>query len=480
MVIDLKTCLLTGLLGAACAASLSATPKLQLASTSLPQVTVSVGSNTTTQSVDAQNIGDGSLNLQLKSSASWLMPTLGSAHPCSSGNGASCLPIQIALQTSSLAAGTYAGLVLVYDPNAIDAFQTINVSVQVGSDVPPPKMDFSVFPGMTASAAINSPSTYNITVSDTDKWLTEAQTAGSPFSKTLTYTVTVSAGAMSVADYNGSLAVNPAGSNNSTTVPVTMHVVQQPISGPLSVVGGTVNNSTYAGGESLAQGDIVAMFGTQFISGMPAGATSLPLGTTLGNVQVLLNGTAVPMYYVSASQINFQIPYEAQIGNGTLQVVSNSTNGNITSVTIAKAVPRILRLNGNFGDYGIVVNASDNTLTLPTSENVGGHPSKAGQALTIYAIGLGPTSPAVVSGVGSPTSPLANATDNPMVCFLPPTPFDSKGLCVAPLFAGLTPGFVGLYQVNVVVPTGTPTGDAIPIFLQTNDGDTNQVNIAVQ
>jgi uncharacterized protein (TIGR03437 family) len=67
-----------------------------------------------------------------------------------------------------------------------------------------------------------------------------------------------------------------------------------------------------------------------------------------------------------------------------------------------------------------------------------------------------------------------------MVCFEAPDPFNPAGLCVKPLFAGLTPGYVGLYQINVVVPNGSPTGVLVPIYISTADGNTNVVNIAVQ
>ncbi len=240
-----------------------------------------------------------------------------------------------------------------------------------------------------------------------------------------------------------------------------------------------MNNTIYLTGESLPEGGIIALFGKQFITGSAAGATSLPLGTTLGNVQLLLNGQPVPLYYVSTNQINFQIPYDAQVGAGTLQVVSGGTNGNIISVTIAKSVPRILQIDDP-NDYGIIVNASDNSFAIPTTSGIASSPATIGKAITIYAIGLGPTNPAVDTGAGSPSSPLASATDSPQVCFIPPTPFDPKGLCVAPLFAGLSPNYVGLFQVNVVVPQGAPVGNVEPIVLLTSNGQSNTVNIAIQ
>lgn len=469
----------TGLV-AACAATLQATPQLELAATSLAQVTVAKGGNGPTQSVDAENVGSGSLNLTVTASASWISPTVGNSHTCTSGKG-TCLPIQIALNTAGLAAGTYAGQVMIYDPNAINAPQYINVSVQVGSGLPP-LLDFSVTPGNTATAIIATASTVEIKIATANNggWLSTVQSGGSPFSPTIPYTVTASAGAMTAGNYSGTLTISGSPVKaQDIALPVTLHVVAQTVTTPLAEVGGALNNADYAPGESLAQGDIIALFGSQMATGAPAGITTLPLPTTLGNSQVLLNGQPLPLYYVSSTQINFEVPLDAQVGPGTLQVVSNGANGNIISVTIAKAVPRILQLYGVNGGYGIIVNASDNSFAIPATAGIASHPATVGQALVIYAIGFGPTDPTTTTGAASPTSPLANITDDPMVCFEAPDPFNPKGLCVKPIFAGLTPGYVGLYQINVVVPSGSPTGVLVPIYISTSDGNSNSVNIAV-
>lgn len=469
---------LTAVSAALSACALGAAPKLTLSPAVLPTIAVAQGANGSV-ALDAKNIGDGTLNLKATGSAPWIVPTVGATHACTDGSGPSCLPVQVALQTSALARGAYVGFVSVNDPNAINAPAIATVSVQIGAGVPD-KIEFYVPVGGSASIEFQSPEiVVSAAASDpAATWLSIAQDGGSPFSPTLPYKVGANAGALATGDYTGSISIRATiGGTVTKTIPVTLHVVTQPITGPLSNIGGALNNTTYTPGESLAQGDIVALFGSQFLTGSPVAASSLPLSTTLGGLQVFLNDQPVPVYYASVGQINFQVPFNAQIGDGTLRVDSNGMRGNTIAINIAKSVPRLLRLNGNFGDYGIVTNPN-NSLAIPSA--LGGIPAKVGAALVIYAIGFGPTSPSVDSGAGSPSAePLARLANHPKVCFSSPTPFN-PGICVDPLFAGLSPGFVGLYQINVVIPQGAPTGDIVPVTITTDDGTSNTIYIAVQ
>src|SRR5687767_12546552 len=91
---------------------LIAAPQLRLSQTAVGPLSVAAGASTTAPSVDASNIGDGSLNLSLSSSAQWLVPTLGQPRECSLRDQ-TCTPIEIALRTSALAAGIYTGTITV-------------------------------------------------------------------------------------------------------------------------------------------------------------------------------------------------------------------------------------------------------------------------------------------------------------------------------------------------------------------------------
>jgi uncharacterized protein (TIGR03437 family) len=111
---------------------------------------------------------------------------------------------------------------------------------------------------------------------------------------------------------------------------------------------------------------------------------------------------------------------------------------------------------------------------------VNSRPARPGETLVIYAIGLGPTDPAAASGAGAPSSPLARAPGNWKVAFGFTGPFGGEAFEATPLFVGLTPNFVGLYQINVTIPENTPRGTAVPIVLIGDAGPSNRVNIAIQ
>ena len=112
----------------------------------------------------------------------------------------------------------------------------------------------------------------------------------------------------------------------------------------------------------------------------------------------------------------------------------------------------------------------DGSFAIPTS------PARQGETVVIYAIGFGQTSPNAGTGEG--------ATVDPLQWIRPvPTVFFGGGLLripATPSFVGLTPGFVGLYQINVAIPGNSPRGDRVPMLAEGAGYVTNQVNIAIQ
>jgi len=556
-------------------ATLSAAPQLVLSSTSVGPIQVSPGSNGPAQTIQAQNIGTGALNLTAIVSAPWLAATVGAAQPCASG-GNNCNPISIALNTSTLAAGSYTGYITLADPNAIDSPQQITVTINVVGI--PASLTFYVTPtgGPTpttfAPVATQAAVTGTATTQSGGNWL--LFTSGGIFSSGYVVQVTAQSG-QAPGTYTGSVVLTGSNPADNQTINVTLNVTSSPIiqpivtpilltsanataavpfnnigSGTLTITAATASSSTgsflsasvanantvslsaapgslspgyytatvtltsnaandsqisvpvvftvekagtpviYSAGvtnianfiaESAAPGEILAVFGDQLAApGTLAQNPGLPpLATTLGGVQVLVNGTPAPLYFASPGQVNFQLPYEATAPQtATIQVVSNGTPGNLRPLTVTPIIPRLLVWQPNVisGGYGIVVN-QDGSLTLPSP--VAGfvtHAAKPGDTITIYCEALGETTPPAVTGAAASGTTL-EAISNVTVTF--GGLFEGTQTTTAAYFAGLTPTAVGLYQVDVTIPANVPLGSAVSITVNLNGVSSNPVLIDI-
>jgi uncharacterized protein (TIGR03437 family) len=383
-----------------------------------------------------------------------------------------------ATAASTMAANTYNGTITVSGSSlAADNKQisvALNVTTQPIAQVSSSALSFTIPQGaqsQTDNVAVANAGQGTLTVSsvtataaNSGTWLTASTVTGG-------FSVTANPSGLSPNTYTGTVTVASNGVNNSIVIPVQLEIVAQ--GPPQASAGGVVNNGTFAGGEPLSQGDIAAVFGNQFTFDAPSEASSLPLQTTLGGVQVLVNGVPAPVYYVSASQINFEVPIDASTanqGNGTVQVVRNGTAGNLVYVDIDAQVPRFILYNGGYG-----------IMTTPAGALTGtpANPVKVGDTIVIYTIGLGPTSPSVASGTASPTSPLAKVPGTTQICFGVETPF-SPPPCATPAFVGLTPNFVGLYQINVTIPNTVKSGTNTMSVILEDNVSSDAVPLAIQ
>jgi uncharacterized protein (TIGR03437 family) len=192
-------------------------------------------------------------------------------------------------------------------------------------------------------------------------------------------------------------------------------------------VSAVVNGASFAGGPS--PGSLGAVFGSN-LANTTALATTVPLPYSLGGITVTVNGTAAPLWYVSSTQVNFQVPADAKPGPATVQVGSAPS----FTVTIPQAAPGIFSYGSN---RAIAVNL-DNSLTDSS------HPAAPGSVITVYLTGIGPLDNPVATDTQAPSKPLSNAT-------LPASA--SIGGQNAPIgFLGLTPSGIALAQANLTVP----------------------------
>jgi uncharacterized protein (TIGR03437 family) len=555
----------------------AAAPTLRLAGADLRPVWIQQGSSGPTNVLfEAYNIGDGALNVQARGSHPWLQPAVEAARPCSFDASKSCRPVRLGFNTGSLAPGAYRALVTVSDPEAVDAPQSVRLTVYVNGNVPQ-RLDFYLPPEAGASESVmiqtpgGPPPALRATTQSGGNWLAVSTSGLGSFQFLYTHrvTATVQSG-MAAGDFNGSVAIsNSSFAGDNRAVPATLHVTESPIARPatsllqfrgvqggaalevpLAVANGgrgtlTLSGATASGGAwltasvqegvlrvraepgSLAPGfydgavsiasdaannpvsvavqlevqaagapladfggvvdaasfdtpvsggALVSLFGSQLATGV-AQAASIPLPTALSGTSVLVNNVAAPLIFVSPGQINFQMPWDVS-GAPQVRVERQGQRGNAVSVTLARRAPGIFGLPGT--TYGIAVNASrGNAFALPDIPAFASIPKAAarpGDVLVLYGSGFGPVNPAVASGAAAGAEPLSRVTDTPRVSF-------GRGIAgpfADPLFAGLTPGFVGLYQINVQVPASVPANARTPVRLDIGNVASNIVEIAVE
>ena len=202
-------------------------------------------------------------------------------------------------------------------------------------------------------------------------------------------------------------------------------------------------------GGALAPGTIVQIYGTG-LAASTAVADGVPLPTTVQGTSVLVGGLSAPLFYVSDSQINAQIPFGLVAGHEYPVIVAAGNSYTVPQpIQLAPLAPGVARLN----DGSVIAQHGDFSLVRADS------PAKPGEYLVVYLAGMGLTDTTVVAGTPSPSNPLANVSAEPTVTV------NNEPTNV--LFAGLTPGLVGLYQINFQVPADAPSGSlAIQITQQ--------------
>ncbi len=214
---------------------------------------------------------------------------------------------------------------------------------------------------------------------------------------------------------------------------------------------GTLNNLNPVVGAALSPGTIAQVYGSG-LSSKTVSTGVLPLATTLNNTYALVGSVQAPLYFLSNGQINLQIPFELK-ANQQIPILL-SVNNALTlpqMLNIVPATPGVLSANDGPNAASVQNGAHIAAQHADGSMVSSSNPAQPGEYLVMYLVGLGATSPSVASGAPAPSSPLAEVAMEPTVTV------GSQPSNV--VFAGLTPGFVGLYQVNFQVPPSSASGE---------------------
>jgi uncharacterized protein (TIGR03437 family) len=206
-------------------------------------------------------------------------------------------------------------------------------------------------------------------------------------------------------------------------------------------------------------GSVFTIFGSDLATKIDQ-PTNVPLPTTLLTTTVTVNGEAAPLFYISPTQINAQMPEDVKAGVATVIVKNGTSTSNAVAVTIPAVGTPGISVYGN--NRAVVVNADNVTVNSPTS------PAKVGDEVTVYFTGGGPvTGGTPVTGAPSPSGLLVTA----------PYTVTVSGTAATVDYIGLTPTGIGLYQANFVVPK-VAAGDH-PLVITISGQASNNPLIAV-
>jgi uncharacterized protein (TIGR03437 family) len=257
-----------------------------------------------------------------------------------------------------------------------------------------------------------------------------------------------------------SIALGP---NGTIYVADTGNHVIRVLTPTFAAISGVGNAAS--GAARISPGALASIYGSGFGNSKFVADDGRPWPTfTPQLVSVTVNGVAAPLYFVSPGQINFQVPSATPAtGTANIAVVVIGGSSNTIAVPVGTAAP------GLFYDQAsgaaIVQNTPDYSL------NGASNPAPAGSTIVAYLTGSGPVSPTVKDGTPTPNAPLSWAT----------SAYSAKigSLDATVSFAGLTPGYIGLAQMNIVVPATLGPG-VYPLTITIDGQTSNSATIAVK
>ncbi len=195
---------------------------------------------------------------------------------------------------------------------------------------------------------------------------------------------------------------------------------------PEPAAGGLVDAASFAitqgsslRGAPVAPGAIVSLFGSK-LAGATAQAEELPLPQRLAGTAVTVNGERASLFYVSPGQINFLVPERIPPGTARVRVENAGRLSAEISIEVVAAAPGIFTQSGDGRGLAAALRASDQSLVTAA------RPARAGEVVEIFLSGLNGAAPSVTLA----------------------------GRAAEVLFAGPAPGFAGLWQINLRVPSG--------------------------
>jgi uncharacterized protein (TIGR03437 family) len=207
---------------------------------------------------------------------------------------------------------------------------------------------------------------------------------------------------------------------------------------PMGVVNSASSAPFTAG---ISRGELITIDGANIGPSTLQVASTIPLPTTLGGVQVLINNLAAPIYYVSSTQVAAIVPYEITTSVAQIQVMNNKTGSNVVTELVNATTPGVFTIPPGGISYAAAEHV-DGSLVSPSS------PAQIGETIAVFVTGLGDVFPSIADGAAG----VSGSTSNAITALV-------NGTTATVAYAGLAPGEAALYQVNVTIPSGVTSGD---------------------
>ena len=286
-------------------------------------------------------------------------------------------------------------------------------------------------------------------------------------------TITLNPSQLRAGAYDDSIQVSSPSALNQAYVAVHLRVMAPPATNVPQITE-VVNGASFAKGQAVTPGSLVTLRGVS-LAATPLIASTVPLPFALGNTTVTFNGFAAPLLYVSGTQINAQLPWDVlAVGSasGTIEAVVRA-GGQTSTPFLVYVAPYSPGIFIDFASNRAIAQNSDGSLVAPAGAypTSPSKPADVGSVISILCTGLGAVDVGVKNGLGAGASPLRRTLTAPVVLI--------GGIPAQATFSGLQSQFVGVNQVNAIVPAGVPAGD---VSLQLQVGGittTSQVKVTV-
>jgi uncharacterized protein (TIGR03437 family) len=297
--------------------------------------------------------------------------------------------------------------------------------------------------------------TLNWSASSNAPWLSATPTSGTTPS---TLKVSVAPAGLAAGTYKGTITISASGMA-SQTIAVALTLSTPVVSISAVVSAASPQSALVPGSLAVATGK----FGLSEAHSAPGA----PLPASLGGLSLqFANGVRAPLLYASASQVDFQVPWELAGQPQSLLTASLYGGTDARTVSLAQFAPAIFSVNGGGSGQGAIVDTSNELANA-------GNPAIAGTTnIVIYCTGLGPVTNRPATGAAAEANPLATTTTAPTLTI--------GGTAADVISTSLIPGDVGVYQIVAHVPAGAPTGDAVPVVISIGGATSNTVIMAIR